>query len=102
MGCETCDLSPNDCKNGGHLSNCQCVCQDGFSGALCDKPSCPASHGQTCSGHGVCRRWYPGHSHKQSVLPMAQCACSPGFSGRACERAQGIAMSPVCSTCGMK
>ncbi|MBR6411749.1 MAG: hypothetical protein IKS41_01135 [Alphaproteobacteria bacterium] len=47
-----CVPAPN-CQNGGHANGLNCVCPDGWTGTLCEKPkTCPADYTQESCGEG--------------------------------------------------
>jgi hypothetical protein len=52
-----------------------CICDDGWSGPLCDRNPCQ-EEGNTCSGNGRCF----------AIGSNAVCECHPGFSGENCDQ----------------
>ena len=49
-----------------------CVCLQGWTGADCSKPTCPAHEGSLCGGHGVCD------------VVRGACHCEEGWAGPDC------------------
>ncbi|KAK6173150.1 hypothetical protein SNE40_016661 [Patella caerulea] len=94
----------------GYCKNQRCVCNEGWSGALCDQIQCDHrcnAHGFCNNGTCVCRKGWNGRHCTMDGCPSAcsnhgecqhfqdgwQCNCQDGWKGKACN----IAMEAKCS-----
>eukprot|EP00941_MAST-03F_sp_MAST-3F-sp1_P004903 g4903.t1 len=68
------------CLNGGKCMSGECVCRDGFMGAVCEKTTCDGD----CLGRGRCEK--------------GKCVCRPGYEGAKCET---LKCPNVCSNKGL-
>ncbi|XP_070533132.1 uncharacterized protein [Ptychodera flava] len=73
--CDPCYLGiscDEECSSNGACANETCICEEGFTGDLCEFLDCPGE--PDCSGFGTCVR-----REGRSV-----CICSAGFEGEDC------------------
>ncbi|CAE1311576.1 Teneurin-a,Teneurin-4,Teneurin-m,Tenascin [Acanthosepion pharaonis] len=105
--CET-EVCLLDCFH-GYCENQQCVCHNGWSGALCDMLACDPR----CDGHGFCNNgtcicktgWNgkhctldgcpddcSGNGNCQKYLDGWKCSCNKGWKGHECT----IAIETIC------
>lgn len=95
QGCDpACDANHGSCVlNNASLAGqptYACACEEGWSGAACELPTCQKFGGLSCAGHGQCQSGAgagAGAAHT--------CVCDAGWYGPACSR-------PLCGSAALQ